>query len=235
MMSVEVTFPIIGEVVEKEIDVNQRSGVNETELNERLNEAKQKLHNLQATDSVSDNETSEAKAMLSEIINRFEGEKNSEDGKMHLLADLRRAFIKMEETEKAHEWDTLETELRSEFDRLEKANDDLGNKHDAQVAELRRQTDMVIRKQDVQMGRQVLNDINSLFVVVTLIYQLVNIVRHHSSNFNQYSWKDAIRARQLLTQGQNIIANNPSVEELHPLVCSVIDLLDLPESEKPKF
>ena len=235
MMSVEVTFPVIGEVVEKEIDVNQRSGVNENELNERLNEAKRKLRNLQATTGVSEHETAEAQAMLSDITNRFDGEKGSEDGKMHLLADLRRAFLKMEETEKVHEWDALETELRSEFDRLEKANDDLGNEYDAQVAELRRQTDMAIKKQDVQMGRQVLDEINSLFVAVTLIYQLVGFVRHHSTNFNQFRWKDANRARQLLTQGQNIIANNPTVEELHPLVCTVIELLDVPESDKPKF
>ena len=50
-------------------------------------------------------------------IAKYDGEKGSEDGKMHLLADLRRTFLKMEETENAHEWETLETELREEFDR----------------------------------------------------------------------------------------------------------------------
>ena len=235
MMAVEVIFPVIGETVEKEIDVNQRSGVNEDDLDERLNEAKRKLRNLQSTNGVEEHEISEAKSMLKDIIGRFDGEKGSEDGKMHLLADLRRAFLKMEETENAHEWETLETELREEFDRLEKANNDLGNKHDDQVAELRRQTDMAIRKQDVQMGRQVLDEINSVFVGVTLIYQLVGFVRHHSTNFGQYKWKDAGRARQLLNQGLDIINNDPSVESLHPLVCAVIDLMDVPLSEKPQF
>lgn len=235
MMTVEVTFPVIGETVEKEIDVKSRSGVNESELEERLNEAKRKLRNLQSTNGIAEHETSEARTMLSDIDGRFDGEKGTEDGKMHLLADLRRTFLKMEETEKAHEWETLETELREEFDRLEKANNELGNKHDDQVAELRRQTDMAIRKQDVQMGRQVLDEINSVFVAVTLIYQLVGFIRQHSSNFNQIKWKDASRARQLLNQGQDIINNNPSVESLHPLVCSVIELIDAPQSDKPQF
>ena len=92
---------------------------------------------------------------------------------------------------------------------------------------------MAIRKQDVQMGRQVLDEINSVFVGVTLIYQLVGFVRHHSTNFGQYKWKDAGRARQLLNQGLDIINNDPSVESLHPLVCAVIDLMDVPLSEKP--
>lgn len=193
------------------------------------------MRNLQSTNGVSEQETAEAKSMLSEIEGRFDGEKGTEDGKMHLLADLRRTFLKMEETEKEHEWETLETELREEFDRLEKANNDLGNKHDDQVAELRRQTDMAIRKQDVQMGRQVLDEINSVFVGVTLIYQLVGFIRNYNNNFNRTKWKDAGRARQLLNQGQDIINNNPSVEALHPLVCSVIDLIDAPVSEKPKL
>ena len=235
MMTVEVTFPVIGEVVEKEIDVNQRSGVDIKELEERFDEANRKLSNLQATPGVTESEVSDAKSMLSDLAKRFDGEKGSEDGKMHLLADLRRAFLKMEETENAHEWEALETEIRSEFDRLEDANNRLGNKYDQQVEELRRQTDMAIRKKDVQMGHQVLEEINSLFVGVTLIYQLIGFIKHHSANFGHYKWIDANRARQLLSQGQDIIANNPNVDDLHPIVCSVIDLLDVPVGEKPVF
>lgn len=225
MMTVEVTFPVIGDTVEKDIDVNQRSGVKENELEERLSEAKRKLRNLQATKGVTENETSEAQSMLSDIIERFDGEKNTEDGKMHLLADLRRAFLKMEDVEKAHEWDALETELREEFERLEKANNELGNKHDAQVAELRQQTDMAIRKKDAQIGYQVLDEIKSMYFKITFIYQLIGFVRHHNSNFNQYNWKDANKARQLLQQGLDIINNDPSEETLHPLVLSIIKLL----------
>ena len=173
--------------------------------------------------------------MLADINSRFDGEKGSEDGKMHLLADLRRVFLKMEETEKAHEWEILEDEIRDEFDRLEKANNDLGNKHDEQVEELRNQTDLVIRKKDVNMGRQVLDEIRSLFVGVTLIYQCIGFIRHYSTNFNRYSWHDSNRARQLLNQGQEMINNGPSIEAIHPLVCAVIELLDEPESKKPKF
>lgn len=233
MMTVEVTFPVIGDTVEKDIDVNQRSGVKENELEERLSEAKRKLRNLQATKGVTENETSEAQSMLSDITERFDGEKNTEDGKMHLLADLRRAFLKMEDVEKAHEWDALETELREEFERLEKANNELGKKYDAQVAELRQQTDIAIRKKDVQIGYQVLDEMNSLFVRITLIYQLIGFVRNYNRDFNRYNWKDVNKAHQLLQQGLDIINSNPNVDTLHPLVRSLIDLL--PDSDKVQF
>ena len=235
MMTLEVTFPVIGETIEKEIDVKQRSGVEVEELSTRLHEAQRKLHSLKGSSVVTDSEIQEAQTMLADINSRFDGEKNAEDGKMHLLADLRRAFLLMEETEKAHEWEILESKLREEFERLEDANNELGHNHDAQVEELRKQTDMAIRKKDVHMGRQVLNDINALFVGVTLIYQLVGFIRDYSTNFNKFCWIDADRAKQLLNQGTNIINTNPQVETLHPLVCAVIDLLDEPISTKPKF
>lgn len=64
---------------------------------------------------------------------------------MHLQADIRRAFLKMEEVEHGHEWDSIEAEIREEFDRLEKANNELGNKYDQQVTAVRSQIDTVIR------------------------------------------------------------------------------------------
>lgn len=235
MMTVEVTFPVIGDSVEKSIDVEARLGVNETYINERLEEAKRKLRSIQASPGVAKHETDEAEKMLNDISDRYDGEKNSDDGKMHLLADLRRAFLNMEETERAHEWETLETELRHEFERLEKANNDLGNKYDRQVSELKRMTDNVIRNQDVKMARQVLEEIDSLFFNVTLIYQLINYVRYYNSHFGQTKWKDSTRARQLLNQGLQLISENPSVESLRPIVVQVVDLLDIPQGEKPQF
>lgn len=233
-MIMEVTFPVIGEIIEKEVVIGQRStGVDVFDLQNRLDEVKRRQDSLQSNSAINESETVEVQNMLDDIIGRFEGEKDSDDGKMHLLADLRRTFLKIEKIEKEHEWDSMEIELRANFDKMEKANNELGNKYDNQVEELRHQTDMVIRQKDVQLGRQVLADIDSLFISVTLIYQLIGFVQHYSQSFVQYSWKDVNRARQLLNQGMEIISNNPEIDTLHPLVCAVIDLLDIPENEKP--
>ena len=130
---------------------------------------------LKATSSISESELAESDKLLNDVDSRFEGEKNSEDGKMHLLADLRRTFLKMEEVEKNHEWEALESELREEFDRLESANNELGNEHDQEVNELHRQTDAVIHNRDVKMGRKVLKMIEQLFVLSSASTTIVAI------------------------------------------------------------
>lgn len=231
MLKLEAFFPVSGETVEKEVKIPARTVISEFEL-EKLNDtANNKLRALKSSSSISASETAEAEKMISDINCRFDGEKSAEDGRMHLQADIRRAFLKMEEVEQGHEWETLEAEIREEFDRLEKANNDLGNKYDKQVAAVRGQVDMAIRSKDVRQGRAVLDDINGLFVAVTLIYQLMGFINYHLKNFNSIQWKDANRARQLLQQGKEIAATNPSESTLHPIVRSVIGLMIEPPTD----
>lgn len=225
MLKFEAFFPVSGETVEKEVEIAARSVISAFELEKLKDAANNKLRALKSSSSISVSETAETDKLIADIDSRFDGEKSSEDGRMHLQADLRRAFLKMEEVEQGHEWETLEAEIREEFDRLEKANNDLGNKYDKQVAAVRSQVDMAIRSKDVRQGRAVLDDINSLFVAVTLIYQLMGFIDYHLKNFNSIQWKDANRARQLLQQGKEIAATNPSENTLHPIVRSVIDLM----------
>lgn len=225
MLKLEAFFPVSGETIEKEVEIAARSVISAFELEKLKDDANNKLRVLKSSSSISASETAESDKLIADINSRFDGEKNSEDGRMHLQADLRRAFLKMEEVEQGHEWEALETEIREEFDRLEKANNDLGNKYDKQVVTVRSQVDMALRSKDVRQGRAVLDDINSLFVAVTLIYHLMGFIDYHLKNFSSIQWKDANRARQLLQQGKEIAATNPSESALHPIVRSVIDLM----------
>lgn len=231
MLKLEAFFPISGETVEKEVEIPARTVISTIELEKLKDTANNKLRALKSSSSISASETAEADKMINDINNCFNGEKSSEDGRMHLQANLRRAFLKMEEVEQEHEWEALDAEIREEFDRLEKANNDLGNKYDKQVAAVRSQVDMAIRSKDVRQARAVLDDINSLFVAVTLIYQLMGFIDYHLKNFNSIQWKDSNRARQLLQQGKEIAATNPSESTLHSIVRSVIDLMIEPPTD----
>ncbi len=237
LMTLEANFPIIGESIEREIKIEARSEVdNKKEVRERFNEAKRKQVQLKNAAGISNEELESTNKMISDIECRFEGEIATADGTMHLLASLREAFREMESVEKTHEWDALEAELRSEFARLEKANNELGNRYDAQVAELRDKVDCVITGKNIQSARDILSDINDVFMACTFIYQLMGFIQHHSDNFGAYKWKNATEARKQLYRGVHMIASgDPDVEELREVCISVINQLDMPESEKIKF
>lgn len=234
LLRLEATFPVIGETIEKDIEIGQRSVEEQRdELLSRYREAMRKLEDLKTDGIATDNELNEAESLMNDVSSRIDNEKSSDDGMMHLLADLRRAFLAMERVEKNHEWDVLDKELREEFEKLEMANNELGHKYDNEVAALRKLTDEAIRQKDVQYGRKVLGDIRHVFVQVTMIYQLISFVRHHHQTFNTHNWNDPGRARALLNQAMTMAQSDPSVEKLHPLVCDIIALL--PDGDKIKL
>ena len=68
-----------------------------------------------------------------------------------------------------------------------------------------------------------------MFIHLTLVYQLVGLLRHFQNDFNRINWKNPARARQLINQGAEIVANNPTAENLRPVVKQIWELL--PEGE----
>src|SRR5690606_14685431 len=116
--------------------------------------------------------------------------------------------------------------LKEQFYELENVNKDFGNDKTTQsVNQLRGQLDKEIKSQDVKLGKALSEEMESLFFRLTLIYQLIGFIRQHNQNFGMYNWRDSHRARQLLNAGLQKIGENPNVEELHPIVRELIELL----------
>lgn len=162
----------------------------------------------------------------------LENNPNDTDTKLKVLDKLREQLKVLDEIEGATAWPTLEAELKDEFYRLEKAQKELGNDQTARaVDELRRQLDEVLRAKDEKLGHTLLEEIERLFIQLTYIYQLINVVQQHNNNFGYYNWRNPQQARQILNEGMQIIASNPTVERLYPIVKRIFDLL--PDDQRP--
>lgn len=173
--------------------------------------------------------TKEAILTLKEEL---ENNPNDTDTKLKVLDKLREQLKVLDEIEGATAWPTLEAKLKEEFYRLEKAQKELGNEQTAKaVNELRRQLDEVLRAKDEKLGHTLLEEIEGLFVQLTLIYQLIGFVKQHNDNFGYYNWRNPQQARQILNEGMQIIASNPTVERLHPIIRRIFDLL--PDDQRP--
>lgn len=235
MMVLEVNFPALGETISKTVDVQQRSSVSIEEINQRFAQADEKLEQLKENELRENLEVKEAEKLFSELENRYDGELSSQDGRMHLLADLRRVFLLLEKCELNNGWLTLRSQIEKEFERLEKANKELGHKWDSEVSEVKEQVDKVLKNQDVVLGRATLRRIVLTFTDVTLVFQLASCARYYHSTFEQHNWKDPSQARTLVDRALYLINTNGSVRELHLTVIGFLDLLNEPYSEKIKF
>lgn len=219
-MTLEVHFLASDTTVEKRLDTSKKQSVEDAEnvIRKQLKEAQQSIDRLK-NENISDDK-------IQEELDRVKEEAKNSSEKKAVLQHLKEVLRKIESLDESNEWQRLEAELREEFDRLERAQNDLGNEKTAQlVGQLRTQTDQVIRGKDVSMWREILDQINSLFVHLTLVYQCMGLIRSCHERFGTIRWKDRSRARQLLDRGLEEINNQPTVEKLQPIACGLIDLM----------
>lgn len=205
---------------------NNESEVTEIWLEEQIKDTENSLK------SIDSNQRNELEEKIKKVKTLFENKK-TEAGRLETRAELQKIAREIEKIEKLNEWPNLEEALKEEFYELEKVNNDLGNDKTTQaVNQFRSQLDEIIRAKEVKLGNVLLEEIRSFFVQLTLIYQLIAFIREHNENFGLYNWRDNNKARTLLNKGLQIIGQNPTVDELHPVVISAIDCL-VDDGNKP--
>lgn len=228
-MTLEVHFLATDTTVEKQLDTSsKKQSIDDAAkiINKDLAEAQRSIHRLSDAGVNTDDLQNKLEAVKNEAANSSE--------KKAVLQHLKEVLREIEDKDDATEWDRLENELREEFDRLEQAQNDLGNdKTNSIVTQLRKQVDLVIKAKDVTMGREVLEQVNALFMHLTMLYQCIGFVRHYNDHFSSVAWKDASHAHSLINSALSIIGDNPTIEKLQPVVVQLIKLLPDGEVDGP--
>lgn len=224
-MRLEVRFLTTGFTVEKVLDTSKKHTMEDT--NEQISKGFAEAESAMKTLSESGIDVNELQEELAAI--RTDNENTTE--KKEVLNHLRELLRKIEKLDAGTEWERVEKELREEFDKLEKAQDDLGNERSAQlVDQLRTETDNAIRSKNVQVGREVLEQVTRLFFELTILFQCMGFIRYCNERFASLHWKDSLRARQLVNRGMEQINNNPTTEGLRSIAAELSELR-LPEED----
>ena len=224
MMTIEIDFPTLGFSIEKEFKVKKDSIDKAKEfIEEYIEYAQNRIDEFEELEY----DMQSYRQRLNGVIE--ERDKNPET--MYVQGLLKELLREIESLDEQTIWERLEKELREEFDRLEKANSDLGNAETTQIVnQLCTQVDNVIRTKDVSLGEEIKEQVHGLYFHLTLLYQCMGAIRSMNNRFSFIRWKDSSRARSLLNQAIEIMNNQPTVEKLHPVTVKVIELL--PDEEK---
>ena len=224
-MKVEVHFLANDITIGKTIDTGKKHTIEDT--NNQINKGFAEADALIETLEESGINVNDLKVELASL--RTDNENTTE--KKEVLKHLRDLLRKIEKLDEGTEWQRVERELREEFDKLEKAQDELGDDNSSKIVEqLRTQTDNAIRAKDVQIAREVLKQVSSLFFQLTMVYQCMGIIRYCNDRFGTIRWKDSSRARQLTNRGMEQINNNPTTEGLRQIAAELLGLMPKDEA-----
>lgn len=225
MMTMEVFFPLQDITILKELDTSKQQSLAEAEsfISKEIRTTESHLFDMEELGFDVSSLQSELETVKSE-------NKNSSEKKA-VLQHLKEVLRKLEQLEYSTEWERLEKELKSEFERLKRANKELGNEKSSQtVNQLYSQMNQVIQRKNVDLGREILEQIHSLFMHLTMFIQCISLIRDLNERFDYIQWIDKVKAKQLINRAIQIIGNHPTVEILQSATIDVLNLL--PQSER---
>ena len=225
MMVMEVFFPSLDLTINKDLDTSKKQSLEEAErfISEEIVNVQFRLKKMEQMGF----EVSSLQQDLDTVVNENENSSEKKAIQQHLKEVLR----KLEQLEYSTEWERLEKELNNEFERLKKTNQDLGNEKSSQiVAQIQSRKDQVIQSKNIELGHELLKQIDNLFVQLTMVYQCMGLIQSLNERFDSIQWLDRTRARQAINRGLVAMRSYPTAEILQPIAVELIDLL--PQRER---
>lgn len=234
-MKVTVDFPAIEHTEEVEIIIQQKQAPEAVFLKNEIQKSIRKANNL--------NETNVSKK-LEDLEKQLEKDSGSADGKMKIQDGLRKELLILDKAEKTAEWPEIEKELKDTFYEFEdlinkiKENgddDDLKmNTIEAHLQEFRNKVEHIIKSKDRKEAKELTSEINGLdFELRNMVSgnaMDVQYMKLFSDQFDEFSWTDKNKAKQLTNQGMQLILNGRN-NALRPLLVQLVQLL--PKGEIP--
>lgn len=231
-------FPTIDHTEELEIDIKNAEPPNAAFLKQEITKAKKTAKSFNDT------------AIYSSLVN-LENEIGNlgltADGRLQIIANLRKELLKLEVLEKSATWPSIEKNLKDAFFSFEdlirtiKANNDVENLNmdliEAHLSEYKNQTDQVIRQRDIKTAKNLAEEIEHLDREIRneLSDGALDVrrIQYHHREFERLKWKDKTKARQLVNQGLKMIADGHT-KQLRPVILQIWDLRIDPEDEIEK-
>lgn len=231
-------FPTIDHTEELEIDIKNAEPPTAAFLKQEITKAKKTAKSFNDT------------AIYSSLVN-LENEIGNlgltADGRLQIIANLRKELLKLEVLEKSATWPSIEKNLKDAFFSFEdlirtiKANNDVENLNmdliEAHLSEYKNQTDQVIRQRDIKTAKNLAEEIEHLDREIRneLSDGALDVrrIQYHHREFERLKWKDKTKARQLVNQGLKMIADGHT-KQLRPVILQIWDLRIDPEDEIEK-
>jgi molecular chaperone DnaK len=233
-MKFSAYFPVLDHTEELEIPIKAIEAPEANELSKKISNAKSRANHVNASDITERLETLE---------NQLENEKGNADGRMKITDGLRKELLQLETLERSQEWPQIEQELKDvyfEFEDLVRKiklhgntdNLNMGN-IDNLLADIKKKVDAVIHEKNRGEAKELIGEIGSLDFnlrnTVTGNAMDVKYLQFLNTSFRDFHWKDAVKARQLINKGLQMVANGNN--DVRPVLVEIVQLM--PKSEIP--
>jgi len=227
-MEFSAFFPYLDFTFEKQIETENKEEVPTDWLENEINKAQQTLSLIKQEGVYSDHvKIDKLGVEISETKKRFEQGKGDYDRKKDVLESLRRSLRTLDEIQSSSEWPKTEEELKDVFYRLEETNQKFGNdKTNNIVEQFKEQIPEIIKEKNVKFAQEIIDNMRQLDFAIrsSHIEFWIGFIHHFNDSFDMIEWKDKNRAKSLISEGLNLIANNPTIDGIRQIIQELFNL-----------
>ncbi len=228
----KVFFPQLDEEINLEIPYSVQGEVDAEWLDRELDNCETEIDELEEVEGLGESDILSARTELERLRDRFEQNRKDYDAKKEVLEQLKTLMRKLDHLRTESSWPVLQAEILEVYEKLVKANADLGNQQTTMLVQhLKERMDQVFAEKNVRVAKGVKEEMDHLFFKLTEVYQLISTIRYYSESFRMIHWKDAVKAASLLERGRAMVASKPTVETLLPICMELWELT--PDDERP--
>ena len=236
IMKFSAYFVLLDHTETLDVDIKDTKPPEFEDISKEISNAKRAAKKVEADDIVKDIELLES---------QLENDKGSPDGKMKILDSLRKELLKLDNAEKKAEWPEVKKNLEESFYKLEELIEKINNNNDEDkinvdkvslyIDEYRKKIEQVIKQKNIQEAKKLIIEIGQLdFDIRNAVSgnaMDAQYLQYLNTNFSKLRWKDPTKARQLINQGMQLLADGRN-DNLRPIIIQIIDLMH--DDDKPK-
>lgn len=208
-MTLEAYFPEQDVTVEKILDTSKEQSVDEAakRIAEDIASAYGSLYMLAETGADIDK--------LKKALQEVEDDNRTNPEKKAVLQHLKEVLRQIEAMAGTSEWAQAEQLLNKELHVMLTLQRDFGNKHsELRSRELQVQAEDVVNRKDTKTALLLVGHLKKQSQQLDRYRKLVNFVNHYDSIFDSCNWTDKQRARKMIDQAKQNIAEATTLEWL---------------------
>lgn len=216
-------------------------------LNNELENDKDRV--VEALNKKNSNELNKCLNRIKELTQDLKNNEGNPSGRITVLNNLRRNRKEIENYFSVNEWPEVSKKLKEIFYKAESLVDDLNNgkldsdrlnmeKVNAHLEEFRSNIEKVINQKETQIAKEIINEIDDFIRSVYFGtkeegFKEKLFIEYVNENFDQISWIDSIKAKQLINKAISNIKNKESISQLEPLCYEIRKLIDETVKQPP--
>jgi molecular chaperone DnaK len=228
IMQFSAYFPLLNHTEELELEIKPTEAPEKDFLTQAIANAKKTARIVNSN---------EIEILLENLEVQLDREGGNPAGRMKIQNDLRKELLKLDSAEKETEWPKVQQELKDsfyDFENLIKKIKENSDDEDLNLSQLENHIqqykgtiEQIIKEKNTKSAKELIEEIDSLDTEVRNEVSGggmdVNKIKYHDREFNTLRWKDKTKARQLINQGLQLIADGRT-KDLRPILHQIWDL-----------